>query len=201
MKGISSCCGFSVACSKRAVVGNWASILVLHWKQQSWTSKFVRSEMLTITIWVFTVKEFFCRTRHVCGITAIPKHGPSKCGVLGTSLCLCLIFWLASLQPFRRLCFSNRLFCAALSGIKQFITWASPNWSKSFSFSVFHWQATIMGPVSMRELMFIAFYDQLSCNNSSNCNDSFSLTEWQSLSRWSIFLDNSLPNRLSLQTT
>lgn len=70
-------------------------------------------------------------------------------------------------------------------------------WFFCCSFSVFHWQATIMGPVSI----------QINFRINSLCNSliliplfSFS-TEWQSLSGWSIFLDNSFPNRLPLQTT
>ena len=64
-------------------------------------------------------------------------------------------------------------------------------------FSVFHWQATIMGPVSMQINFRIN-----SLGNSLILTQHFLLsTEWQSLSGWSIFLDNSFPNRLPLQTT
>ena len=64
-------------------------------------------------------------------------------------------------------------------------------------FSVFHWQATIMGPVSIQINFKIN-----SLGTSLILTQRFLLsTEWQSLSGWSIFLDNSFPNRLPLQTT
>lgn len=92
--GVSSCWTFAVAGWKRAVMAA-DSLEITMFKLTIWTLRtYLR------TMWVFIVMRFFAG--HVCGTQ---QSWSEDCRVSSALLCLSLIPWLASLRPFRRLCF------------------------------------------------------------------------------------------------